>query len=149
MFFFFFFSACPVCYLPVEQAIANMPTSPSESPVLHNLTYVYDENPTRIEPHGGSEFGGFPTLRERNESYDIKESMTVHCGYVYTNEFYLLIVVHCTYCQFHYPSWLKQSSFLLFSGAFLSDLLKAINLVTSLDLMLMKWTLWSWRRPIR
>nr|XP_004297916.2 PREDICTED: uncharacterized protein LOC101306424 [Fragaria vesca subsp. vesca] len=77
---------CPVCYLPVEQAIASMPTSPSESPVLHNLTYVYDENPTRIEPHGGSEFGGFPTLRERNESYDIKESMTVHCGFVKGNK---------------------------------------------------------------
>lgn len=80
--FVHFLSACPVCYLPVEQAIASMPSSSSESPVLHNLTYVYDENPTRIEPHGGSEFGGFPTLRQRNYSYDIKESMMVHCGYV-------------------------------------------------------------------
>lgn len=77
---------CPVCYLPVEQAIASMPSSSSESPVLHNLTYVYDENPTRIEPHGGSEFGGFPTLRQRNDSYDIKESMMVHCGFVKGNK---------------------------------------------------------------
>ncbi|XP_068311302.1 probable hexosyltransferase MUCI70 [Pyrus communis] len=73
---------CPVCYLPVEQAIASMPSYPSESPVLHNLTYVYDENPTRVEPHRGSEFGGFPTLKQRNDSYDIKESMMVHCGFV-------------------------------------------------------------------
>ncbi|XP_062011364.1 probable hexosyltransferase MUCI70 isoform X1 [Rosa rugosa] len=77
---------CPVCYLPVEQAIASMPSSSSESPVLHNLTYVYDENPTRTERHGGSEFGGFPTLRQRNDSYDIKESMTVHCGFVKGNK---------------------------------------------------------------
>ena len=30
----------------------------------------------------GSDFGGFPTLRQRNESFDIRESMSVHCGYV-------------------------------------------------------------------
>lgn len=73
---------CPVCYLPVEQAIASMPSFSSESSVLRNLTYVYDENPIRIESHRGSEFGGFPTLKQRNDSYDIKESMMVHCGFV-------------------------------------------------------------------
>lgn len=31
---------CEVCYLPVEDAIASMPSSPSKSPVLRNLTYV-------------------------------------------------------------------------------------------------------------
>ncbi|PQQ17967.1 uncharacterized protein Pyn_15237 [Prunus yedoensis var. nudiflora] len=73
---------CPVCYLPVEQAIASMPSFSSESSVLRNLTYVYDENPIRIESHRGSEFGGFPTLKQRNDSYDIKESMMIHCGFV-------------------------------------------------------------------
>lgn len=73
---------CPVCYLPVEHAIASMPSFSSESSVLRNLTYVYDENPIRIESHRGSEFGGFPTLKQRNDSYDIKESMMVHCGFV-------------------------------------------------------------------
>ncbi|KAK8542735.1 hypothetical protein V6N12_015318 [Hibiscus sabdariffa] len=73
---------CPVCYLPVSQAIASMPSSPSESPVLHNLTYVHDENPIKTEPHGGSDFGGYPSLKQRNDSFDIKESMTVHCGFV-------------------------------------------------------------------
>lgn len=73
---------CPVCYLPVDQAIARMPVAPSESPVLRNLTYVYEESPVRTEPFGGSDFGGYPSLMQRNHSFDIKESMNVHCGFV-------------------------------------------------------------------
>ncbi|KAK9024552.1 hypothetical protein V6N11_004710 [Hibiscus sabdariffa] len=73
---------CPVCYLPVDQAMASMPSSPSASPVLHDLTYVHDENPIKSEPHRGSDFGGYPSLKQRNDSFDIKESMTVHCGFV-------------------------------------------------------------------
>lgn len=73
---------CEVCYLPVEDAIASMPSSPSKSPVLRNLTYVHDENPIKTETHGGSDFGGYPSMKQRNESFDIKESMTVHCGFV-------------------------------------------------------------------
>ncbi|KAF5460971.1 hypothetical protein F2P56_020803 [Juglans regia] len=73
---------CPVCYLPVEQAIASMPSSPSASPVLRNLTYIRDENPIKTETHGGSDFGGYPSLKQRNESFEIKESMAVHCGFV-------------------------------------------------------------------
>nr|XP_043621421.1 probable hexosyltransferase MUCI70 isoform X2 [Erigeron canadensis] len=71
---------CPVCYLPVEDAIALMPTYPSYSPV-HNLTYIHDESLIRSE-FGGSDFGGYPSLKQRAESYDIKESMAVHCGFV-------------------------------------------------------------------
>lgn len=74
------YAACPVCYLPVEQAIASMPSSQSASPVLQKLTYVQDENPVKTEPHGGSDFGGYPSLKQRIDSFDIKESMTVHCG---------------------------------------------------------------------
>ncbi|GLT67286.1 hypothetical protein SLA2020_396060 [Shorea laevis] len=73
---------CPVCYLPVEQAIASMPSSPSTSPVLHNLVYIHDENPIKTEPHGGSDFGGYPSLQQRNDSFDIQASMAVHCGFV-------------------------------------------------------------------
>ncbi|XP_024931640.3 probable hexosyltransferase MUCI70 [Ziziphus jujuba] len=73
---------CPVCYLPVELAVASMPSLPSTSPVVHNLTYVVDENPIRTEPYGGSEFGGYPSVKQRTDSYDIKESMMVHCGFV-------------------------------------------------------------------
>ncbi|XP_071721919.1 probable hexosyltransferase MUCI70 [Rutidosis leptorrhynchoides] len=73
---------CPVCYISPEQAIASMPAFPSESSVLRQLTYAYDENPQRNEPHAGSDFGGYPTLKQRSDSYDIKESMTVHCGFV-------------------------------------------------------------------
>ncbi|KAI7736239.1 hypothetical protein M8C21_022689 [Ambrosia artemisiifolia] len=70
---------CPVCYLPVEDAIALMPKYPSYSPVLHNLTYIHDESFIKSE-FGGSDFGGYPSLKQRYEAYDIKESMAVHCG---------------------------------------------------------------------
>ncbi|KAF3451472.1 hypothetical protein FNV43_RR07567 [Rhamnella rubrinervis] len=73
---------CPVCYLPVEEAIALMPKVPSFSPVLKNLTYIYEENLSRETEFGGSDFGGYPTLRQRTDSYDIRESMSVHCGFV-------------------------------------------------------------------
>jgi hypothetical protein len=35
------------------------------------------------ESNHSSLFGGYPSLEERDKSYDIKDSMTVHCGYVY------------------------------------------------------------------
>ncbi|KAJ8755062.1 hypothetical protein K2173_016629 [Erythroxylum novogranatense] len=74
--------SCEVCYLPVDQAKASMPSSPSHSPILQSLTYIVDENPIKVEPHGGSDFGGYPSLKQRNDSFDIRESMTVHCGFV-------------------------------------------------------------------
>ncbi|KAL5730388.1 hypothetical protein ACHQM5_003214 [Ranunculus cassubicifolius] len=73
---------CPVCYLPVEQAIAQMPSVPSSSPVLKNLSYVHEGNPVRSNSLGGSDFGGYPSLKQRNESFNIEESMHVHCGFV-------------------------------------------------------------------
>lgn len=73
---------CPVCYLSVAEAIAVMPKDPSPSPVLNYLTYVYEDNLTRTDSFGGSMFGGYPSLKQRNDSFDIKESMTVHCGFV-------------------------------------------------------------------
>lgn len=74
-------SACPVCYLPVEEAIALMPKFPSFSPVVNNLTYIYEDPLSRDGEFGGSEFGGYPTLKQRSDSYNIRESMSVHCGY--------------------------------------------------------------------
>lgn len=59
-----------------------MPKVPSFSPVLKNLTYIYEENLSRETEFGGSDFGGYPTLSQRTDSYDIRESMSVHCGYV-------------------------------------------------------------------
>ncbi|XP_010924642.4 LOW QUALITY PROTEIN: probable hexosyltransferase MUCI70 [Elaeis guineensis] len=73
---------CPVCYIPVEQAMTFMPASPSVSPVLKNLTYVSEETLTVNKTNGGSIFGGHPSLQQRNESFDIRESMIVHCGFV-------------------------------------------------------------------
>ncbi|KAI3510391.1 hypothetical protein L1887_17346 [Cichorium endivia] len=72
---------CPVCYLPVEEAIKLMPKLPSFSPIVQNLTYIHEENSTKTE-FGGSTFGGYPSLKQRLESYDVKESMTIHCGFV-------------------------------------------------------------------
>ncbi|PHT35777.1 hypothetical protein CQW23_23477 [Capsicum baccatum] len=67
---------CPVCYLPIEQAIVLMPDAPSSSPGVSNLTYIHEE--TSRKP----EFGGYPSLMQRNDSYEIRESMSVHCGFV-------------------------------------------------------------------
>lgn len=69
-----------------------MPSSPSASPVIHNLTYVLDENPIKTEPYGGLEFGGYPSLKQRNNSFDVKESMTVHCGYVFHFLYFLRMI---------------------------------------------------------
>lgn len=80
-FFLVYASACPVCYLPVEEAVALMPKIPSASPVLKKLTYIYEENLSRDGEFGGSDFGGYPTLKQRSDSFDIRESMSVHCGY--------------------------------------------------------------------
>ncbi|KAF9617769.1 hypothetical protein IFM89_038531 [Coptis chinensis] len=65
-----FVRTCPVCYIPVTQAITRMPSISSPSPILRNLTYVHDENPVRTEPFGGSDFGGYPSLKQRNDSFD-------------------------------------------------------------------------------
>lgn len=74
------YSACPVCYIPVDQARASMPCSPSPSPVLRDLKYVVDKNPVKTVSLGGSDFGGYPSLKQRTDSFDVQESMTVHCG---------------------------------------------------------------------
>ncbi|CAN6350444.1 unnamed protein product [Urochloa humidicola] len=73
---------CPVCYLPVEQALALRPAQPSASPVLQSLNYMSEENLVSKESNGGSLFGGYPSLEERDKSYDIKDMMTVRCGFV-------------------------------------------------------------------
>lgn len=73
-------SACPVCYLPVEEAIALMPKFPSPSPVLKHLTYIHEETFSEKGEFRGSDFGGYPTLMQRNDSYNIRESMSIHCG---------------------------------------------------------------------
>ncbi|PPD95672.1 hypothetical protein GOBAR_DD07281 [Gossypium barbadense] len=63
-------------------AIALMPKIPSFSPVVKDLTYVYEENLNKETEFGGSDFGGYPTLKQRDDSYDIRESMNLHCGFV-------------------------------------------------------------------
>ncbi|CAN0853036.1 Probable hexosyltransferase MUCI70 [Linum grandiflorum] len=73
---------CPVCYLPVQEAINLMPKLPSFSPVVKNLTYIYENPLTKNGEFGGSDFGGYPTLAQRADSFDIRESMSVHCGFV-------------------------------------------------------------------
>ncbi|KAJ0017955.1 hypothetical protein Pint_10562 [Pistacia integerrima] len=73
---------CSVCYLPVEEAISLMPSVPSFSPVVKNLTYIVEPELNRETEFGGSDFGGYPTLAQRADSYDIRESMSVHCGFV-------------------------------------------------------------------
>lgn len=75
---------CPVCYLPVQKAIEEMPTlNFSRSAIIKNLSYVV-ELPTSqpIKGFSGSEFGGHPSLEDRKTSFQIQEYMNVHCGFV-------------------------------------------------------------------
>ena len=58
-----------------------MPPAPSISPVLKNLMYFNEENFPLNGTNGGCPFGGHPSLEQRSESFNVKESMTVHCGY--------------------------------------------------------------------
>lgn len=60
-----------------------MPSSPSFSPILKNLTYIHEKPLNRKTEFGGSDFGGYPTLKQRRRSFNIKGTMSVHCGYVY------------------------------------------------------------------
>ncbi|CAN6465288.1 unnamed protein product [Victoria cruziana] len=78
---------CPVCYLPVEQAKSLMPVTASTSPVVKDLTYiVQEENLVQNNSAAGSPFGGYPSLAERDDTYNLKESMTIHCGFVRGNK---------------------------------------------------------------
>ncbi|TVU20487.1 hypothetical protein EJB05_36696 [Eragrostis curvula] len=72
---------CPVCYVSVDQAFALMPLQASPSPVLKNLNYVSEDSVPANLSSQGSLFGGHPSLEQRNKSFDISESMTVHCGF--------------------------------------------------------------------
>ena len=154
-------SACPVCYLPVEEAIAHMPKFPSPSPVLQNLAFIYEETLSRVGEFGGSDFGGYPTLRQRNESFDIRESMSVHCGYVLyfvlcfpSVYLWVLKKVVCGYnfffcfsnrVYFFYP-FTYFCPFCIYNVACVhhSDLLEELNLAATQDLTWMKMTSSWW-----
>ncbi|KAH7315082.1 hypothetical protein KP509_21G033000 [Ceratopteris richardii] len=74
---------CPVCYLPLKETIKKMPTVfPGPSEVKH-LSYKL-ETPDLLLPeeHAGSDFGGHPSLEERNKSYQVEENMNIYCGFV-------------------------------------------------------------------
>ncbi|KAG2626197.1 probable hexosyltransferase MUCI70 [Panicum virgatum] len=73
---------CPVCYVSVDQAFALMPLEASPSHVLKNLNYISEDGIIANLSSQGSGFGGHPSLEQRNKSFDISESMTVHCGFV-------------------------------------------------------------------
>jgi len=73
---------CPVCYVSVDQAFALMPLEASPSPVLKNVNYISEDGIVANLSSQGSGFGGHPSLEQRNKSFDISESMTVHCGFV-------------------------------------------------------------------
>ncbi|KAJ7524008.1 hypothetical protein O6H91_18G073000 [Diphasiastrum complanatum] len=74
---------CPVCYLPVEAALREM-AAPKvvASHVLKDLSYVHRQDAIEITKLvGGSDFGGHQTLEEREESFQLRESMHIYCGF--------------------------------------------------------------------
>ena len=76
---------CPVCYLSEEDAISQIPPPGTyASPVLNQLRYVSHPDAAKRPLHNapGSAFGGYPSLQDRAESFDVREEMTVHCGFV-------------------------------------------------------------------
>jgi hypothetical protein len=52
---------------------------------------VIEENLIPRDSNGGSLFGGYPSLEERDKSFDIKDSMTVHCGYAHESNMHVLV----------------------------------------------------------
>jgi hypothetical protein len=112
-----------------------MPKYPFESPLLKNLTYIREESPVKPEEsEGGSEFGGYPSLEHRTNSFDIKESMTVHCGYASR----LNPVVSSSVIELYF-----LIPVFIFAG-----LLKEQNRATKLDLTSMRISFMSWTSPM-
>lgn len=76
---------CPVCYLDSQLAISQIPPPGTyTSPTLKRLTYVSGERAARkpAADAPGSAFGGYPSLHDRAQSFQVREQMTVHCGFV-------------------------------------------------------------------
>lgn len=77
----------------MEEAVALMPNASSDSPLLKKLEYIYEENLRRETEFGGSDFGGYPTLAQRTDSFDVRESMRVHCGLVFLSPSFFHVYV--------------------------------------------------------
>ena len=82
-------AACPVCYLPLQSAVAAEPSLSrlaSQEPVLRQLSYVTEEDEEERraveELNRPPLFGGHQTMQQRKESLRVAEDMKVHCGYV-------------------------------------------------------------------
>jgi hypothetical protein len=76
---------CPVCYLNEELAISQIPAPGAYvSPVLKRLRFVSDAEAGKRPVHNapGSSFGGYPSLEDRAAGFNVREEMTVHCGFV-------------------------------------------------------------------
>lgn len=76
---------CPVCYLDEEGALSQLPVEGKyDSPVLKRLSFMSDPAAAKRPSSGapGSAFGGYPSLEERAASFDVREEMKVHCGFV-------------------------------------------------------------------
>ncbi|CAI5470577.1 unnamed protein product [Closterium sp. Yama58-4] len=78
---------CPVCYLPLPDAMAMRPTrGHTEEPILKHLAYVTEDDASeRAARRAGNRprFNGHQSLQQREDSFKIQESMRVHCGFVW------------------------------------------------------------------
>ncbi|CAI7773967.1 unnamed protein product [Closterium sp. NIES-53] len=78
---------CPVCYLPLPDAMAmRPPRGHTEEPILKHLAYVTEDDASeRAARRAGNRprFNGHQSLQQREDSFKIQESMRVHCGFVW------------------------------------------------------------------
>eukprot|EP00243_Klebsormidium_subtile_P000527 TRINITY_DN1089_c0_g1_i5.p1 TRINITY_DN1089_c0_g1~~TRINITY_DN1089_c0_g1_i5.p1 ORF type:complete len:580 (+),score=141.45 TRINITY_DN1089_c0_g1_i5:33-1742(+) len=78
------FRPCGVCYLPPAEALAAMPQSPTPENSISELRFVDESHPS--EAGYTPAFGGHPTWRDREESFQVRKEMDVHCGFVWGGE---------------------------------------------------------------
>lgn len=73
-----FLTACPVFYLPIEEVAKLIPAIPSAT-LGKKLTYVTEvASVVPTQGNSGSDFCGYPTLKQRDDNFNVQVSMHVH-----------------------------------------------------------------------
>eukprot|EP00850_Spirogloea_muscicola_P003194 SM000013S26363 [mRNA] locus=s13:16296:20700:+ [translate_table: standard] len=78
---------CPVCYLPLREALELMPPrNQTSSRILKEISFAHAQDTSELRAKSlgkAPKFGGHPSWEDRADSFNIREKMHVHCGFVY------------------------------------------------------------------